>query len=159
MSRWCLEQVRAGAARVGRTLNRFEVITQPSILFEPTTPERQRRWDGAMTFYINHCVYPEFDRLWEVSGLREEALAVRAAAEAGDRARAERLMVETIYPHLVVSGGQRDTAASFWQWLDGHLEAGVTMIGLPLEIAETVGISLDEVKAHVANRPIRLPAE
>jgi alkanesulfonate monooxygenase SsuD/methylene tetrahydromethanopterin reductase-like flavin-dependent oxidoreductase (luciferase family) len=156
--RWCLEHVRAGAARVGRVLDRFEVITQPSILFEPTTPERQRRWEGAMNFYINHCVYPEFDRLWEASGLRDEALAVREAAQAGDRARAERLMVETIYPHLVVTGGQRDTVAALWNWLDGHLDAGVTMVGLPLELEETVGISLDAVKAHVASRATTAPA-
>ncbi|MCS6803062.1 MAG: LLM class flavin-dependent oxidoreductase [Chloroflexota bacterium] len=150
--RWALEQVRRGAARVGRPLERFEVVSQPSILFEPTTPERQRRWEGAMNFYINHCVYPEFDRLWDVSGLGDEARAVREAALAGDRARAEQLMVETIYPHLVVTGGQPDTLAAFWQWLDSHLDAGVTMVGLPLELEETIGVPLDTVKARVAGR-------
>ena len=103
-------------------------------------------------------MYPEFDRLWEASGLRDEALAVREAALAGDRSRAERLLVDTIYPHLVVAGGQRDTARALFAWLDGHLDAGVTMVGLPLEVEETVGVTLPDVKAHVARRSVSAPA-
>jgi alkanesulfonate monooxygenase SsuD/methylene tetrahydromethanopterin reductase-like flavin-dependent oxidoreductase (luciferase family) len=155
--RWCLGHVRDGAAQVGRRLERFEVVTQPSILVEPRTPEQQQRWEGALTFYINHCVYPEFDRLWEASGLREEALAVREAALAGDRPTAERLLIDTIYPHLVVAGGQQATAAALRTWLDGHLDAGVTMVGLPLDIEETAGIALEDLKASVASRAVSAP--
>lgn len=144
--RWCLEHVRAGAAAAGRTLDQFEVITQPSILLDPTTPERRLRWENALNFYINHCIYPEFERLWEASGLLSEALAIRAAATAGDRTRAERLLIETIYPHLAVTGSGRHAVTAFWRWLEEHCAAGVTTVGLPLEIGELLGVSLAEVK-------------
>lgn len=148
--RWCIEHIERGAARAGRTLDGFEIITQPTILFDPTTPSLQARWDAAVTFYVNHCVYPEFDRLWEASGLREEALAVREAAQAGDRVRAERLVVDTIFPVIVVFGGQRDTVSALWSWLDQHLAAGVTVVGLPADTPETVGVTVGDVKDRLA---------
>ncbi|MCS7001961.1 MAG: LLM class flavin-dependent oxidoreductase [Dehalococcoidia bacterium] len=147
---WALENIRLGAAQTGRSLDGFEIITQPSIIQPPHDEPSRKRYDGAMTFYINHCVYPEFDRLWEVSGLLDDALRVRALAQAGQRAEAERLVVDRIWDQLVVYSGQGDTKAAFWRWFDAHVRAGVTMIGLPLEIPETVGVTVAEAKARAA---------
>lgn len=144
--RWAVERVREGAAAVGRSLAGFEVCVQSSITVEADDPAtaRQRQW--ALDFYINHCVYPEFKHLWPAAGLAEEAAAVKAAVEAGDRERASRLVRETILPRMVVWGAKEETPARLLEWIGARIDAGATMFSLPTNVDEVVGIDLATIR-------------
>lgn len=134
---WAWQQIRAGAAEAGRTLDQFEVFVQGTFLPAGVSV------DDQVGFYVRHCVDPEFAHTWQYGGLGAEAVAVREAALAGDTARAETIVRERIFPKVTVDCGD---PASFWHWLDGLTSAGATMIALPLELAELTGITPEEVK-------------
>jgi alkanesulfonate monooxygenase SsuD/methylene tetrahydromethanopterin reductase-like flavin-dependent oxidoreductase (luciferase family) len=147
--RWALDRVREGADEVGRTLDGFDVCVQGTFLppageTPPITATRDQ-----VGFYIRHCVDPEFAATWREGGPGDVAEAIRAAAGDGDQARAETLVREQLFPAMAVDCADPD---SFWRWLDGHVAAGATIVALPLEIEELIGVSPRAIKARAPAR-------
>jgi alkanesulfonate monooxygenase SsuD/methylene tetrahydromethanopterin reductase-like flavin-dependent oxidoreductase (luciferase family) len=145
--RWAWEQIEAGARTTGRSLDTFELCAETTFHTEvddPTLMARQASWITAL---VNHCVMPQFDHLWRPAGLMDAALAVRAAAQRGDRAEADRLALTEIVPQIAVCGPRRAAPAAFHRWLAERRALGVTTFAVPLEMDAFVGVTPLEAKA------------
>jgi alkanesulfonate monooxygenase SsuD/methylene tetrahydromethanopterin reductase-like flavin-dependent oxidoreductase (luciferase family) len=145
---WAWQQIRLGAARVGRDLGAFELCVQGTWVNDEAPPETRRR---ALRFHITHCIDKEFAPIWERGGLADEAAAIRGRALAGDWAGAERLTEELLWPKLAVRTSDR---ATLWRWLEGHRAVGVTTFALPPDVTALTGLSLDDIRQRIAAVPV-----
>jgi alkanesulfonate monooxygenase SsuD/methylene tetrahydromethanopterin reductase-like flavin-dependent oxidoreductase (luciferase family) len=146
--RWAWEQIRIGAAGVGRDLSDFELCVQGTWVHDNAPPAARQR---ALRFHITHCVDKEFAAIWERGGLADEAAAIREQALAGNWAAAERLTEERLWPKLAVRTGDPET---LWRWLEGHRAVGVTTFALPANVEDLTGVSLAEIRRRTAAAPI-----
>lgn len=151
--RWAWQQIRAGAARVGRDLSHFELCVQGSWINDRAPAEVRKR---SLRFHITHCVDKEFHAVWERGGLAEEAAVVRQRALAGDWSGAERATEELLWPKLAVRTNDPET---LWRWLEGHRAAGVTTFALPANVEELTGISLDAIRRRAEALPVGVPLD
>ncbi|MCS7002950.1 MAG: LLM class flavin-dependent oxidoreductase, partial [Dehalococcoidia bacterium] len=144
--RWAWEQIAIGAATTGRSLDGFIMCVQGT--FVRDNEDRAEHITGlarALDFEIGHCVNPEFEALWNAGGLLDPAMRVRAAVTSGNRALAEQIVKEEIWPVRAVFTSSRQ---SLWRWLESHIDAGVTMFSLPPEIRQLMGVSVEQIRAR-----------
>lgn len=144
---YCLEQIAIGARSSGRSLDGFEVLLQGGFTIDPSGTGTAPAVRMAIRSHISYCHYPEWQATHELMGLGDAAIAVREAVAAGDQARAEAIVLERFMPELNVLVDPRDPAP-FWRWLDTVRAKGVTILALPNEIGDTLGITLDQIRTR-----------
>ena len=126
------------------------MITAPRLVADPAVDPA--RYQTALSWFISHCLWPEFPPLWRGGGLAAEAELVRAAFERGDTKGTELIIREQIWPVTEVQCGNEDPARQLLDWIDARVERGVTVIGLPPDTREQTGLTLGDIREHVAGR-------
>jgi alkanesulfonate monooxygenase SsuD/methylene tetrahydromethanopterin reductase-like flavin-dependent oxidoreductase (luciferase family) len=147
--RWAWEQIRAGAAAVGRDLTGFEFIYQSQMALVSDDPLDRERTFRRVDFLVNHMLQPEFDHMWKGGGLWDQALRVRQLVAAGDRPAAEQLVEREALPLMSIIGERRQIPGRLMDWLDEIAAAGVTQVTLPLDMESSLGVGLAEARAHL----------